>query len=307
MYRTFVIARHTFRESVGQPIYSLLIGIGAVVLMVFALLPFFTLGEDAVMYKAVALDVILLPVLIATLFATSKSIYEEIEDRTMLTLMSKPVRRWEVLLGKYLGIVTAALLAVVVLGVILTLCIWFRVPGDYQLSPRSVDEGDINMIRAWRTMHILAIIPSLLTTWMQIAVLAAVSVAISTRVSLVVNLPVVILLYIAGNLTRFLDIAVANRGGIAKATAEVINSALPYLSVFDIRSSSVYARVKWAESFIGIDLPRSAFKNDVTAVWLSSIWADAGMSLLYAACYATAALAAGMLLFESRELGGAEG
>ena len=40
---------------------------------------------------------VLLLVLISTLFATSKSIFEEIEDRTMLTLMSKPVKKWEVL------------------------------------------------------------------------------------------------------------------------------------------------------------------------------------------------------------------
>ncbi len=307
MYRTFVIARHTFREAVGQPIYSLLIGIGAAVLMVFALLPFFTLGEDAVMYKAVGLDVILLPVLVATLFATSKSIYEEIEDRTMLTLMSKPVRRWEVLLGKYLGILFSAFLAVAVLGLILALCVWFRIPTDYQLSSRSVDEGEIAMIRGYRTMHLFGVIPSLFTTWMQIAVLAAVSVAISTRVSLVVNLPVVILLYIAGNLTRFLDIAVATRGGLAKSVAEVMNTILPYLSIFDIRGKSVYAKVRWSETFAGLGLPRSVFSGDNNAVWLSSIWADTGMSLAYALCYATAALAVGMLLFESRELGGAEG
>ena len=34
--------------------------------------------------------------------------------------------------------------------------------------------------------------------------LAAIGVALSTRFSLVVNLPVVIIIYIAGNLTRFL-------------------------------------------------------------------------------------------------------
>ena len=137
--------------------------------------------------------------------------------------------------------------------------------------------------------------------------LAAVSVAISTRVSLVVNLPMVILLYIAGNLTRFLDIAVATRGGLAKSVAEVINSILPYLSIFDIRGKSVYAKVRWSETFAGLGLPRSVFSGDNNAIWLGSIWPDTGMSLAYALCYATAALAAGMLLFESRELGGAEG
>src|SRR5881397_2517019 len=108
MYRTFVIVRHTFFESIVQPIYPLLLTLGAVILGVFGLLPFFTLGEDTIMYKAVGLDIILLLVLVVTLFATSRSIFDEIEDRTMLTLMSKPVRRWEVLLGKYLGIVVAA-------------------------------------------------------------------------------------------------------------------------------------------------------------------------------------------------------
>src|SRR6059058_3268869 len=124
MYRTFVIVRHTFREAIVQPIYSLLIAIGAAILVVFAMLPFFTLGAETTMFKSVGLDVILLLVLISTLFATSKSIYEEIEDRTMLTLMSKPVQKWEVLVGKYLGIILAAALAVAILGAVLILATW---------------------------------------------------------------------------------------------------------------------------------------------------------------------------------------
>src|SRR6476620_1619935 len=133
MYRLFVIARHTFFEAVVQPIYSLLLTLGAGILIVFGMLPFFTLGEDTVMYKSVSLDVILLFVLISTLFATSRSIYEEIEDRTMLTLMSKPVRRWEVLVGKYLGIILAAALAVAIFGAIIMFCTYWRIPGDYML------------------------------------------------------------------------------------------------------------------------------------------------------------------------------
>src|SRR5882672_602211 len=119
MYRTFVILRHTFREAVVQPIYSLLLVFGTAILGIFAMLPFFTLGEDTTMYKSVGLDIILLFVLIATLFATSKSIFEEIEDRTMLTLMSKPLKKWEVLLGKYLGIVLADGMATAILGCVI--------------------------------------------------------------------------------------------------------------------------------------------------------------------------------------------
>src|SRR5215208_6677718 len=148
MYRTSVIIRHTFLESILQPIYPLLLALGGVILMIFAALPFFTLGEDTVMFKSVALDVILLLVLIVTLFATSRSIFDEIEDRTMLTLMSKPVRRWEVLVGKYLGI-------------ILALCTWGRLPGDYQMRTTTVDPGELRRLFEMRLMHISGLLPSL--------------------------------------------------------------------------------------------------------------------------------------------------
>src|SRR5438270_937165 len=161
MYRTFVIIRHTFLEALVQPIYSLLLALGAVILLIFAMLPFFTLGEDTTMFKAVGLDVVLLLVLISTLFATSKSIFEEIEDRTMLTLMSKPVRRWEVLVGKYLGIILASLLAVVVLGAIMSLCTWGRIPTDYSLRAWTLDDRELRQIRDYREMHLMGLVPSL--------------------------------------------------------------------------------------------------------------------------------------------------
>src|SRR5215207_3118264 len=166
MYRTFVILRHTFLEAVVQPIYSLLIALGAAILMIFAWLPFFTLGEDTIMYKAVALDVVLLLVLIATLFATSKSIYEEIEDRTMLTLMSKPVAKWEVLLGKYLGIILSAAMAIAILGAIIAISLSWRIPGDYQLNPRALDEREINTIRGFRKLHLAGLWPGLVLMWL---------------------------------------------------------------------------------------------------------------------------------------------
>jgi ABC-type transport system involved in multi-copper enzyme maturation permease subunit len=298
MYRTFVIIRHTFLEAILQPIYTLLLALGAAILLIFGLLPFFTLGEDTVMFKSVGLDVILLLVLIATLFATSRSIFEEIEDRTMLTLMSKPVRKWEVLLGKYLGIVLSALLAIAILGAILILCTWWRIPSDYQMRTRSIDEREVRQLFEMRLMHIMGLLPSLVLMWLQISVLAAIGVALSTRVSLVVNLPVVILLYIAGNLTRFLFPQPAGRSAIARGAAYIISLVLPYLETFDLRQKTVYST---------INLANTMYAGDARAVSLSSIWGYTAIAFLYAACYAAFALAAGMWLFQNRELGGAEG
>ena len=297
MYRLFVILRHTFFEAIVQPIYSLLLALGAGILIVFGMLPFFTLGEDTVMYKSVSLDVILLFVLIATLFATSRSIYEEIEDRTMLTLMSKPVRRWEVLVGKYLGIICAALLAVAALGVVLMLATWLRIPTDYQIRAVTLDDREAKQLLDWRLMHLAGLVPSLVLVWFQVSVLAAVGVALSTRFSLVVNLPTVILLYVAGNLTRFL-FPLEGRSVVVKGFATVISTVLPFLRVFDLRDKTVYSPIRIAGTM---------FEQNPAAVELSRIWLYVGIAALYGIAYVTFALSAGMWSFRTRELGGAEG
>lgn len=299
MYRTFVIVRHTFFEAIVQPIYALLLTFGSAILVVFALLPFFTLGEDTTMFKSVALDVVLLLVLIVTLFATSRSVFDEIEDRTMLTLMSKPVKRWEVLAGKYLGIIMASLLAVVVLGTVLGLCIWWRIPGDYMLHTASIDDRELRELAGLRLMHLAGLVPALLQLWLEISALAAVGVALSTRFSLVVNLPMVILVYIAGNLTRFLygpDSALVGRSPFIKAIAWAVGLLLPYLEAFDLRALTVNSPMKLAQ-----------FASDPNAVPLGRVWAYVGISTAYALAYAVFALSVGMWLFQTRELGGAEG
>lgn len=298
MYRLSVILLHTFREAVLQPIFPLMICIGGAIIAIFTFLPYFTLGEDTRMYKSVCLDVIMLLALILTLLATSKSIYEEIEDRTMLTLMSKPVGRWEVLVGKYFGLIAAAAVAIAAMGVILLLGTWLRTPGDYLISTKSLYAAEMKKALDYRLMHMAGVYPSLVLIWFQVSVLAAVSVAISTRLSLVVNLPLVILFYLAGNLTRFIDSAVAGTGPLTKGVAWIAETVLPFLSVFDLRHFTVFSTVK---------LKGSIFENADEGILAMQMWTGTGAAGVYAVLYVTAALAFGLILFRNRELGGAEG
>ncbi len=299
MYRTIVILRHTFREVVVQPIFSLLLGLGGAILLIFSMLPFFTLGEDTTMFSSVGLDVVLLLVLISTLFATSRSIFDEIEDRTMLTLMSKPVRKWEVLLGKYLGIILAAGLSVAVLGAIFVLCCWWRVPNDYLLSQNTIDDSELKKLLDLRLMHSAGVMASLILVWLQICVLAAISVALSTRFSLVVNLPAVILIYVAGNLTRFLY-PMEGQPLVVRVIGNVAASILPFLQTFDFRAQTIYRQV-------AVPGTRFATNVDPTSVSLAVVEGYILVAAVYAITYSAFALGSGLLLFQNRELGGGEG
>jgi len=283
MDRTFVILRHTFFETIVQPIYTLLLAIGCVILIVFGMLPFCTFGEDTVMYKIVGFDVIRMLVLIATLFATSKSIYEEIEDRTMLTLMSKPVSRFQVLFGKFLGIFSASGLMFIVMALVMGFALWWRIPGDYGIRSASLMSDDIAELASQRHYHIQSLIPSIVLDWMQVGVLAAIGVMLSVRVSLVVNLPVVILIYILCNLTRFLY-PLGEAPFLLKSFAHVVSSVFPSLDLFDLREELAQTRME-----------------------MSVAWGYVAQSLVYMAFYVTFVLSLGLWLFQRRELGGAEG
>jgi ABC-type transport system involved in multi-copper enzyme maturation permease subunit len=298
MYRLSVILFHTFKEAVLQPIYPLIALIGSAIIVIFTFLPYFTLGEDTRMYKSVCFDVILLLTLIVTLLATSKSIYEEIEDRTMLTLMSKPVARWEVLVGKYLGLILAAALAIAVMGAVLLIGTYIRTPGDYQISTKSLYSYEVQRAWDYRRMHMAGVYPTLLLIWMQVSVLAAISVAISTRLSLVVNLPLVILLYLAGNLTRFIDSATQGSSIATRSFAWIAETILPFLSVFDLRHLTVYSTIR---------LKGSVFQNTFEGIATSQMWSGTASAAVYAVLYVIAALSFGLILFRNRELGGAEG
>jgi ABC-type transport system involved in multi-copper enzyme maturation permease subunit len=253
------------------------------------------------MYISVTLDVILLVVLLASLFAASKSIYDEIEDRTMLTLMSKPVQRWQVMLGKYLGIVLSAALGVAILGTILVLGTWFRIPNDYLLNINTLNDIVGKRIWDYRLMHISGLIPQLLLTWLQISVLVAISVALSTRFSLVVNLPAVLMIYFAGNLTRFIypisSGPLADKPAAVKGFAWLIGVILPYLNSFDLKKWTVLTTIR---------VPGTAFAADSRGVFLSDIYGGVARAALYAVAYVAFALCAGLISFQTRELGGGD-
>jgi hypothetical protein len=180
----------------------------------------------------------------------------------------------------------------------LVLCTWLRIPSDYQLRITSIDDRDIKELSDLRWMHTAGLVPSLVLVWLQVSVLAAIGVALSTRFSLVVNLPTVILLYVAGNLTRFMFPLAPGGSIVAEGVAQILGTVLPYLGAFDLRELTVYRPIA---------LAGTKFAQNPAAVQLSTIWIYLGLAALYGATYVVFALSAGMWSFRSRDLGGAEG
>ena len=97
-----IIARATTKEAIRQPVFLLAMAIAMVLLLVNTVLPFFSLGEDVKMLKDCGLATILISSLLIAIWTASTSVADEIEGKTAMTLLSKPINRRQFVVGKYL-------------------------------------------------------------------------------------------------------------------------------------------------------------------------------------------------------------
>lgn len=106
------IGRNTFYECVRQPIVLVILAAGT--LLIIMCIPFasYTLMDDQRMFVDIALSTIFICGTILASFLATNAISREIDNRTVLTVVSKPVSRPVFVIGKWAG-VGAALTSVV--------------------------------------------------------------------------------------------------------------------------------------------------------------------------------------------------
>ena len=109
--RLFSIARNTFTETIRQPIYGVLLLATIFLLIINIFLAGFTLEDDDKLLMDLGLCTILLSGLFLAAFSATGVLTREIENKTAMTIVSKPVTRPVFLLGKYVGLILAQFLA----------------------------------------------------------------------------------------------------------------------------------------------------------------------------------------------------
>jgi hypothetical protein len=115
------IARTTFVEAVRQPIFLGLLLVAGLLQVLNTWITGFTMGMSRVAGEVTGDNKLLLDVGLSTVFVcgillaafvATAAVSREIENRTILTVVSKPVPRVAVVVGKYLGVAGAMLVAV---------------------------------------------------------------------------------------------------------------------------------------------------------------------------------------------------
>jgi len=112
------ITRNTFLESIRQPIV-LVVAIAATIMIVLCN-PFsaWTMRDDQRMFIDLGLATVFLATAILSAFIAANVLGREIDNRTVLTVVSKPVSRPVFIAGKFVGVSLTMMLSLLYLGLV---------------------------------------------------------------------------------------------------------------------------------------------------------------------------------------------
>jgi ABC-type transport system involved in multi-copper enzyme maturation permease subunit len=113
------IALNTFREAIRDRVLYLLLVFAVLLIAVSRLLSLLTVGSEVKIVKDVGLSAISLFGVLTAVFVGVSKVFKEIELRTVYTLLDNPVRRWQFVVGKFVGLVTVLSLNVLIMFLVL--------------------------------------------------------------------------------------------------------------------------------------------------------------------------------------------
>lgn len=114
LQQVLAIIRNTFLESIRQPVV-LVVTLVAALLVLFSGQAAFTMEDDQRMLIDMGLATLFLAGALLSAFVATSVLTREIENKTVLTVVSKPVSRPLFVTGKFIGVVCAILVPMLLL------------------------------------------------------------------------------------------------------------------------------------------------------------------------------------------------
>ena len=111
MYKLFTIAKNTLIETLRQPVYAIIIIAALFLFFLSPSLTMYTMSDDNKLLREIGLSTLFLASLFIAIFSASGAVAEEIENKTITTVLTKPVQRPIFIIAKFLGVSAAVILA----------------------------------------------------------------------------------------------------------------------------------------------------------------------------------------------------
>jgi Cu-processing system permease protein len=215
--RVLAVAHGTFRETVRDRLFYLVGFFGLALVGATTVLSPLTVGAQAKIVADVGLGAMALLGLLVVLLVGASMVRKEMERRTLVTVLCRPVGRGEYIVGKYLGLALTLGCMIVLMGLLYL--------GAVALTPTVI---------GWS--HLAAIY----LTWLELLVLCAAAVLFSTLTGPALAAVLSFTLFAIGHLLVSLRDFAAMSGGAQRVFAQAAYRVLPDLEVFNVRAAVVH-------------------------------------------------------------------
>lgn len=220
--RTLVVTANVFREVIRDRVLYL-VGLFAIFLVAAVrLLPEISAATENKIILDVGLAAISLLSLVIAVFVGTGLVNKEIEKRTVLVLMAKPVSRTEFIVGKHLGLSA-------VLAVLLALM-------------TAIYMGVLSLSRI--PYPAVSILVSSVFLFLQLSLITAVAIAFGVFTSSLLATLLTFAVYLMGNFSRDLVAfgALSKNPAVETATRNLY-LVLPDLARLDLKNQAVYGQL----------------------------------------------------------------
>lgn len=283
--RLLAIALNTLTELTRQKVFYVLLLFALVLIGSSVFMARFTFQQEFQILKDVSLGAMSIFTSLLAIVATARLISQDIEDRTIYTILAKPVPRFEYVLGKLFGVVLLLAISIAMMTVLFTAVVYFREKSVINETTRAMSgapqEQLSDALNAIRAAGLSAsVFAGVAVIFLKACLLASLTLLVSTFATTnIFTITVMVFVYFIGHLqatARQYWLEQQGAGWISKSFLAVVALIFPDLQAFNVVDDVV----------AGLAIP---------AMMLFKI---AGLGFFYVAIYTLAAI----FVFYGKEL-----
>ena len=241
--RIFAITSNTLTELTRQKVFYVLLLFTLVLIGSSVFMARFTFQQEFQILKDVSLGAMSIFSSLLVIVATARLIPQDIDDRTVYTILAKPVPRWEYLLGKLFGVLLLLAISVLVMSALFLAVLYLREQTVLNETARQLSAGSheqldeaLNQIRASGVK--IDIFGAVAVIFVKASLLAALTLFVSTfATSQIFTVVVMVFVYFIGHLqatAREYWLEQQSAGWIAKMFLALVALICPDLQAFNL-------------------------------------------------------------------------
>ncbi|MEP7016110.1 MAG: hypothetical protein ABI925_11775 [Verrucomicrobiota bacterium] len=246
--RVFAITGNTLTDLTRQRVFYFLLIFAAILIGSSIFMARFTFQQEFQILKDVSLGAISIFTSLLAVLATARLIPQDIEVRTVYTILAKPVPRFEYMLGKIGGVLLLLAIGTLLMSALFLIVLYTREQAVLHETVRQMSGGSREeMDAALRAIHASAlnidILPAIAIIYLKACLLAALTLFVSTFATTnIFTVMVMVFVYLIGHLqatAREFWLQEQGGGWLTRAFLAVVALLFPDLQAFNLTDDIV--------------------------------------------------------------------